>query len=129
MLTAIKDYFKAGYGWAEKISIGKIDNNANKAICFYGSNTARPAAHAWGGKALQSYQHKAITILIRWEKAKQAAENEAQAVFDFFDEAQFELDGKHAFCLSVYDGPIDLGTDENGIYEYSIELDFYMKKE
>ena len=29
MLTAIKDYFKAGFKWADKISIGKIDNNAD----------------------------------------------------------------------------------------------------
>lgn len=129
MLTAIKDYFKNNFKWAEKISIGAIDNNAEKAICFYTSNTARPAAHMWGGRALQSYRHKPVTILIRWGKGKQAAEDKAQAVFDFFEETQFALMGKHAFCLSVYDGPIDLGTDENGIYEYSLELDFYMKKE
>ena len=129
MLTAIKDYFKAGFNWAEKISIGKIDNNADKAICFYGSNVTRAAAHAWGGKALQSYHHKAVTILIRWGREKQAAEDKAQAVFDFFDETQFTLNDKHAFALSVYDGAIDLGTDENGVYEYSIELDFYVKKE
>lgn len=129
MLTAIKDYFKSGFGWADKISIGKIDNNADKAICFYTSNVAREAAHTIGGKALQSYHHKAVTILIRWGRSKQAAEDKAQAVFDFFDETQFELSGKHAFCLSVYEGPIDLGTDENGIFEYSIELDIYMKKE
>lgn len=129
MLTAIKDYFKAGFPWQDKVSIGKIDNNADVAVCFYTSNVARTAAHTFGGKALQSYQHKAVTILIRGGRWKQAAENTAQVVFDFFDETQFELSGKHAFCLSVYDGPIDLGTDENGIYEYSIELDFYIKKE
>lgn len=129
MLTAIKDYFKAGFGWQGKISIGKIDNNTDKAICFYPSGVSRVAAHAWGGKALQSYQHKAVTILIRWGNAKQAAEDIAQAVFDFFDETQFTLNDKHAFALSIYDGAIDLGTDENGVYEYSIELDFYMKKE
>lgn len=129
MLTAIKNYFKAGFNWKEAISIGKIDNNKDKAICFYTSNTARAAAHTFGGKALQSYQHKPVTILIRWGKAKQAAEDMAQAVFDFFDETQFALDGKHTFCLSVYDGPIDLSTDENGVYEYSIELDFYKSKE
>lgn len=129
MLTAIKDYFKAGFNWTEKISIGKIDNNADKAICFYTSNTTRAAAHMWGGRALQSYDHKAVTILLRWGREKQAAEDKAKAVFDFFDETQFTLNNKHTFALSVYDGAIDLGTDENGVYEYSIELDFYMKKE
>lgn len=129
MLAEIRDYFKTGFGWKEAISIGKINNDKDKAICFYNSNTARAAAHTFGGKALQSYQHKAVTILIRWGKAKGAAEDVAQAVFDFFDETQFLLDSKHTFCLSIYEGPIDLNTDENGVYEYSIELDFYKSKE
>lgn len=129
MLTAIKDYFKAGTGWGEAISIGKIDNNAEHAICFYNSRVNRAAAHTFGGAALQSYRHKAVTILLRWGRAKQAAEDKAQEVYDFFNDTQFKLGGKHAFALSVYESPIDLGTDENGVYEYSIELDFYAKKE
>ena len=128
MLTAIKDYFKAGFPWADSISIGKIDNNKEKAICFYGSRTNRAAAHTFGGKALQSYNHNAITILIRWGREKQAAADKAQAVFDFFDETQFTLNDKHAFCLSIYNGPIDLGSDEKGVYEYSLEFDFYTQK-
>lgn len=129
MLTAIKDYFKAGTGWAESISIGKIDDNAERAICFYNSRVNRAAAHTFGGAALQSYQHKAVTILLRWGRAKQSAEDKAQEIFDFFNETQFQLDGKHAFALSVYAAPIDLGTDDNGVYEYSVELDIYAKKE
>lgn len=129
MLTKIKNYFKAAYGWADSISIGKIDNKREKAICFYSSSSPRQAVHAWGGKATQSHIVKPVTILLRYGKTKQAAEDAAQAVFDFFDESQFQIDNRPAFALSPYNGPIDLGTDENGIFEYSIELDFYFMKE
>ena len=129
MLTKIKNYFKAQYGWKDSISIGKIDNNRDKAICIYTSNTARAAVHSWGGKSTQSHIVKPVTILLRYGKAKQAAEDVAQAVFDFFDESQFTIDGRKVFALSDYGGPIDLGTDESGVYEYSIELNFYFMKE
>lgn len=129
MLTKIKNYFKAGYGWKDAISIGKIDNNRDKAICFYSSSTPRAAVHAWGGKATQSHTVKPVTILLRCGKTKQAAEDVAQSVFDFFDESQFTIDGRSVFALATYGGPVDLGTDENGIYEYSIEFDFYFMKE
>ena len=129
MLTKIKNYFKAEFGWKDAISVGKIDNNKTKAICFYTSNTPPPAIHAFGGKATQSYTLKRVTILLRGGKEKQAAEDTAQAVFDFFDESQFQIDGRDAFALAGYGGPIDLGTDANGVYEYSIELNFYLTKE
>jgi len=129
MLAAIRDYFSSAFGWQHTISIGKIDNNSKRAICFYTSNTARAAMHPFGGKVLQSHQHKDVTILLRFGLNKTEAEAAAQEIFDFFDEVQFELNGKHAFALSAYEGPIDLGTDANGVYEYSLEFDFYVKKE
>ena len=129
MLTAIKDYFKTAFGWGEPISIGKIDNNEQRAICFYNSRTQRTTAHTFGGRALQSYRHYPVTILLRYGKGKQAAQDMAESVFSFFDESQFTIDGRHAFALSIYDGPIDLGTDDNGVFEYSVELDIYIKKE
>ena len=36
----IKDYFKSQYGWIDAISIGKIDKDKEKAICFYDNNSA-----------------------------------------------------------------------------------------
>ena len=37
-LKQYKDYFKDNFKWTDSISIGKIDNNQEKAICFYNSN-------------------------------------------------------------------------------------------
>lgn len=53
------------------------------------------------------------------------AEVKAKEIYDFFDEKEFILNGKRVFVVSRYNSPIDLGTDEKGIYEYSFELNFY----
>ena len=39
-LKEYKDYFKNEFGWTDSISIGKIDNNQEKALCFYDSKSS-----------------------------------------------------------------------------------------
>lgn len=124
-LKDLKDYFKEAFGWSEGISIGKIDNNLDKAICFYDSKLASPKTGAIGGKQNRSYELKPVTLLLRWGNGADAAEHKAKEVYDFFDEKQFMLNNKRVFCISRYSGPIPLGTDDRGIYEYSFEFDFY----
>lgn len=124
-LKNIKDYFKVTFNWLEGISIGKIDNNLNKAICFYDSKLAMPKTGAVGGKQNRSYELKPVTLLLRWGNNADEAERKAKEIYDFFDEKQFILNSKRVFCISRYNGPIPLGTDDRGIYEYSFEFDLY----
>lgn len=126
-LKQLKDYFKTAYGWADSISIGKIDLNRDKAICFYNSRAGSPKTGTIGGKENSSYTVKPITILLRWTANADAAEQKAKTIYDFFDERHFILNEKRVFVISRYDAPIDLGTDDNGIYEYSFEFDVYEK--
>ena len=128
-LKAIKDYFKTAFPWSDSISIGKIDNNSEKAVCFYNSRNAAPKISSVGGRQNKNYELKPVTILLRWGRNADAAEIKAKEIYDFFDERDFYIDGKRVFIISRYEGPIDLGTDDKGVYEYSFELDFYSQKE
>lgn len=128
-LKQLKDYFKSEYGWTDSVSIGKIDNNSEKAICFYNSRGARVKIPSVGGKRNKKYELKPVTILLRWGKNADTAEVKAKEIFDFFDERAFKLNGKRVFIISPYESAIDLGTDDNGVYEYSFEFDFYSNKE
>lgn len=125
LLSELKDYFKTAFGWTEGISIGKIDNNLEKALCLYNSRRGVPKTGTIGGKQYRSYELKPVTILLRWGTDADAAERKAKEIYDFFDEKEFNLNGKRMFCISRYECPIDLGTDDKGIYEYSIEFDIY----
>lgn len=125
-LKQIKDYFKNNFGWTNSISIGKIDNNQEKALCFYSSKREVVCESVMGGKKNKSTTIKPITILLRYTKNQDDAEKMAQMIFDFFEEKRFQIEDKEIFTQMLYEEPISLGTDDKNVYEYSIELDLYI---
>lgn len=127
-LKQIKDYFKKEYDWNESISIGKIDNNQEKAVCFYNSNRQFAYSPVIGGKDNKSTYIRPITILLRYTKYQNSAEEIAQKIYEFFEERTFFINSKRIFVMMNTDEPVFLGTDDKGVYEYSIELDLYEER-
>lgn len=127
-LKQYKDYFKENFKWTDSISIGKIDNNKEKAICFYNSQRNLSYVGVFGGIKNKSTNIKSIAILLRYTKNQDSAEVMAQQIYDFFNERSFFINQKRIFTQMIYSEPISLGTDENNVYEYSIELDFYEER-
>ena len=127
-LKQIKDYFKAESSWTDSISIGKIDNNQEKALCFYNSKRNLAYSPVIGGKNNKSTYIKPITILLRYTKYQDSAENKIQEIYEFFEGRTFLINQKRIFIMMNTDEPIDLGTDEKGVYEYSIEMDLYIER-
>lgn len=107
------------------LSTGKIDNNAEKAICFYNSKRTLAYDARVGGKKNKSTNIKPITILLKFTKNQDSAETMAQKIYDFYCERSFFIEEKRIFVEMLYDDPIYLGTDENGVFEYSLELNLY----
>lgn len=120
-LKQYKDYFKDTFSWADAISIGKIDNNQEKAICFY---TARRGAYQPTINA-KTENIKHVTILLRYTKNQDTAERKAYEIYRFFEKRVFSIGSKTVFVVMQCPEPISLGTDDKNVYEYSIELDFY----
>ena len=127
-LKQYKDYFKENFKWTDSISTGKIDNNEEKAICFYHSQRNSSYVGVFGGVKNKSTNIKPVTILLRYTKNQNSAEMMAQQIYDFFNERSFFINQKRIFTQMIYSEPINLGTDENNVYEYSIELDFYEER-
>lgn len=128
-LKQYKDYFKDNFKWTDSISIGKIDNNQEKAICFYNSNRNLGYVGTIGGLKNKSTNIKSITILLRYTKNQDSAEIMAQQIYDFFNERSFFIENKRIFTQMIYSEPISLGTDDKNVYEYSFELNFYEERE
>ena len=127
-LSKIRDYFKTEFKWSDKISSGKIDNNQEKAICFYNSNRVLNYQPVIGNKNLKSTYIKPITILLRYTKNQESAELKAQEIYEFFEKRTFFIENKRIFVQMYNDEPMNLGTDDNGVYEYSLELDLYIER-
>lgn len=127
-LAQIRDYFKNEFKWSDKISSGNIDDNQEKAICFYNSKRILSYEPVIGGKALKSTYKKPITILLRYTKNSNDAEIKAQEVYEFFEERTFFIGNKRIFTQMYNEEPMCLGTDNGGVYEYSIEINLFIER-
>ena len=122
----VKDYLKTIISECEKWYIGKMDENQDKAIAIY--TNRRNLAKISDFKNLQSYGILPITLLLRWTKNYSTAEIKANEIYELLDCSSFFIDDYRCNINCLYDGPIDLGSDENGVYKFSIELNLLYRK-
>ncbi len=122
----VKDYLKTIIKDCEKWYIGKMDENQEKAIAIYSNR--RNLAKLSDFKNLQSYGILPITLLLRWTKNYNIAETKANDIYELLDCSSFFIDDYRCNINCLYDGPIDLGSDENGVYKFSIELNLLYRK-
>ena len=122
----VKDYLKTVIKDCDKWYIGKMDDNQEKAIAVYSNR--RNLAKISNFKNLQSYGILPVTLLLRWTKNYNTAETKANDIYELLDCSSFFIDDYRCNINCLYDGPIDLGSDENGVYKFSIELNLLYRK-
>lgn len=125
-LSKIRDYIKS-FGVAELVYFGKMDSKPRHCIGVYNREARYPPRECVGNES--SYQIKPISILIHWDKKQRDAEKKAWELYlALKDKENFEIDStKIQFIRMLQNEPVDIATDENGIYEFVIEADFYYK--
>lgn len=122
----VKEYLKSIIKDCDNWSIGKIDNNQEKAIAIYTNRRQLDSLSKY--RNLQSYGILPITLLLRWTKNYNTAETKANDIYELLDCSSFFIDDYRCNINCLYDGPIDLGSDENGVYKFSIELNLLYRK-
>ncbi len=125
-LTDIRQWI-SGLGIAEdkRVYIGKLDNKQQKAIGVYERKGSGPPATALGGPACTSYGVRRISLLIHWNKSKPETETAAWELYEKLKTVGSLVIGTafvSGLILQVPE-PVDVGTDDNGVYEYVIWLD------
>lgn len=122
----VKDYLKTIIKDCDKWYIGKMDENQEKAIAIYSNRRQLDSLSKF--KDLQSYGILPITLLLRWTKNYNTAETKANNIYELLDCSSFFIGDYRCNINCLYDGPIDLGSDENGVYKFSIELNLLYRK-
>lgn len=122
----IKDYLKTIIKECTKWYTGQMDKNQEKAISIY--TNRRQLEDNSKFKKLKSYGILPITLLLRWTKNYNIAETEANKIYELLDCSSFFIDDYNCSIECLYNGPIDLGADENNIYKFSIELNLLYRK-
>lgn len=129
-LKSIKDWLKTLDLDAQHFYIGKLDNKQENAIGIYASKSSLSPYIALGGLQNTSYRRKQITFLIHWNKNQNDTELASAQVYEKLeaktDITIGDIEVKYIELLDAQ--PIDVGTDDNGVYEMVINAVFYYEK-
>lgn len=128
-LEDIKDWIKTIFS-AEHYYMGKLDNKQNKSIGVYQRKTNNPPRMCIGGEANTSYDVKPVSILIHWSNDASETERAAYELFNNIKKCKnVTINNIQTPYIQLLNSePIDVATDDKGIYERVIELDIYYAK-
>lgn len=131
-LADIRDYI-AGLGIVkdDHVYMGKLDNKQQQTIGVYSRKTDGPPQTAIGGMEATTHELKPVSILIHWTASPRESEKAAFMLFDRLrNETNVMIGDKQIDVISFrVPEPQDVGTDECGVYEYVIWLDFIYVRE
>ena len=129
-LAEVRDWIKT-FNAANNYYIGKLDNKQENSIGIYQRKTIDGPRIAIGGRTLASYEVKSISILIHWNKNANETEKRAQYLYNRLFEAESVVIGGTPIKMIalLQNEPVDVGTDDNNVYERVIELDLYYERE
>ena len=126
-LADVRDYLKsfnlfAGY------YVGRIDANKKNVLGVY--DLRNRARHKTIGST-QRYDIKGVSFLIHGDTNKTNTEKLAINLYKALESAEnSEIAGRKVNIIDLQqDAPIDVDADDNKIYEYVIEVLFYVERE
>lgn len=108
----------------DKFHIGKINENEEKSIGVYQRGGEKPLRISLGGWHNTLYKEKEISVLIHWNKNSKETDEVAIKFYEGLINSPIEsIDGHEVYFFRLdTDEPVDVGTDNNGIYERVIWL-------
>jgi hypothetical protein len=115
----------------EHYYIGKLDRKQNRSIGVYSrATTGEQPVTALGGLQCTGTAVKQISILIHWNNNARETDAAAQELFNMLLAAENIQIGGHQvdYLRLMVPEPVDVGTDENGVYERVIWMDIYYER-
>ena len=126
-LSDVRDWLKTLID-ADHYYIGKLDRKPERAIGVYQRRNPAPPTMAIGQAS--SYEIKPISILIHWNKNADTTEKTAYDLYESIKAVtSLTLNDTRVLFISLRQSePVDVGTDDAGIYERVIEFDIYYER-
>lgn len=130
-LSEIRDYVATlGIAADDHVYSGKLDDKKDKSIGVYNNKRGNPLKETIGGEQNESYCKKAVSTLVHWNKSQRETERAAYELYELLRRCRNAFIGttKILFTKMNMNEPVDVGTDDNGIYEMVIEFDIYYER-
>lgn len=127
-LSEVRDWLET-YNIADHHYIGKLDNKKEKSLGVYQREGGEPHI-AIGGLDNTKYDIKRISILLHWNKNARETEITAYKLYDkIIKTKELTIGETPVHCLMMRTPePVDVGTDDAGVYERVIQLDIYFER-
>lgn len=128
-LAEIRDWLKS-FCHADSYYIGRLENKKEHSIGVYeGTASGRPVM-AIGGLRNSSYDIRAVSLLLHWNRNKNETEEAARELWSQLIEiSNVDVGENHIQYLQMtVPEPIGVGTDGGGVYEYVINFNLYYRR-
>lgn len=112
------------------IYCGRMADKKACSIGVYNLSSRRQRQNTVGGSENSSYRVKPVSMLVHWNKSTSDTEEASMRLYEAVSNVRnVEVNNKRIlFAEMLTDIPVDVGTDDNGIYEMVIEADFYYER-
>ncbi|OCN03592.1 hypothetical protein A4S06_05370 [Erysipelotrichaceae bacterium MTC7] len=109
---------------------GKLDSKKEKSLGVYQLETSNVPHVALGGLANTRYKTKPISLLVHWDMYHDHTEKKALELYSKLERLeQFNLNDTRVYYVELLNNePVDVHTDDTGIYERVIQLIIYYER-
>lgn len=129
-LAEVKDWIKTLQpAPAEHYYMGKLDAKQEKSLGVYQRGRQEPRVPL-GGLSNKKCEKKQISLLLHWNRNARQTEEAAFSLHRQLEDLKdFTVGNTHVYFLTLLNGePVDIGTDDGGIYERVIEFDLFYER-
>ena len=127
-LADVRDYLKS-FNLFSGYYVGRIDANKKNVLGVY--DLRNRARHKTIGTNTNKYEVKGVSLLIHGDTNKTNTEKLAIKLYEALENANNAvIAGRKVNIIDLQqDAPIDVDADTNNVYEYVIEVLFYVERE
>ena len=127
-LADVRDYLKS-FDLFSGYYVGRIDANKKNVLGVY--DLRNRARHKTIGTNTNKYEVKGVSLLIHGDTNKTNTEKLAIKLYEALESAENgEIAGRKINIIDLQqDAPIDVDADSSKVYEYVIEVLFYVERE
>ena len=127
-LADVRDYLKS-FNLFSGYYVGRIDANKKNVLGVY--DLRNRARHKTIGTNTNKYEVKGVSLLIHGDTNKTNTEKLAIKLYEALESAENgEIAGRKINIIDLQqDAPIDVDADSSKVYEYVIEVLFYIERE
>lgn len=126
-LSDIRDWLKSVTN-AEHYYIGKLDNKQDRSLGIYTLKGNGAPVTAIGTQS--TYDIIGVSLLLHWNNNANETEVTARTLYEKLRTIKnFKINDKQIYMIELLvPEPIDVGTDDKGIYERVIEMNLYYER-